>query len=372
MTPSLHRILAIKLALILLLMAPFGVARAQDDTPQPPKFLPPTQDIATATANAMTGIRPTGSAPRAGINKNGVYTLTGDLFKNSKMAALIDGTDEVIVANWTGREWEPTGYINVETDWKFPGWDDAAGRGREPAATKPFWMISLQGTPLLVIASFVEKEGQDYSAILLDRSGGKISDSTDSFASAPSVHGKYLVTTDGSRVKAETFIYFFSKIEGGKLLTAASWENREPFSQPENGGEYECEVATTGTDSYTLMQDYSGAKPPADIVIYKGDYSDDWESIANAWKEHPAYAKIYLTLKNSGRKSDLASDDTSSAFLEAYIFMKLLNLPRDFYSIVGQFTGEISPESPVKSIESEANFRVTGDPAAVKLLTPKR
>ena len=152
-------------SLCLLFVLP--AAKAQDDDEFKVKLLPVTPEMEAAAAKAMQGCPWRGGKISGAINKNGVYTLTGDLFHDGSIYAVVDDKENVILCEWQKTKWNPVTAININPVWKFPGFD-LNNDGREPYATMPFWMMDLQGHPLLAIATIVEKGGQNFDVILFD------------------------------------------------------------------------------------------------------------------------------------------------------------------------------------------------------------
>lgn len=56
-------------------------------------------------AKVMQGVGPQRGKAIGGINKNGVYTLTGDLFHNGQICSIIDD-DDVILCEWENAAWK--------------------------------------------------------------------------------------------------------------------------------------------------------------------------------------------------------------------------------------------------------------------------
>jgi hypothetical protein len=183
---------------------PPAIVRADDDDASPPaKILPVTPEIEAAAAKAMKDCPPQGTTIHEGINTNGVYTLTGDLFKNGQTNALIDNQGNIILCEWQGNQWKTKEAIGVPTIWNSHGIIPEEERSGEIiSANKPFWILALQCHPLLVVPSTPEKYGQCFSVFLIDSKSQQILDTTSSYQSEPIIKENYLVCSDGSRRKA--------------------------------------------------------------------------------------------------------------------------------------------------------------------------
>ena len=340
-----------------------------DEEEVPAKLLPVTPEIEEAVAKDLWDCEPRRGETVAGVNKNGVYTLEGDLFHNGRVHAVIDDHLGVIMCEARNGHWKPVSMLNVVPVWKYPGWDASTAGTREPAATRPFWMLYLQNHSLLAVAETQDKEGQYYETILFDSNGRRAVDSDISFALAPMVKYHYLLSGDSSRVKSEWGATYFSKIKSGKFSIVKSWEESTPYRQldpSEFVGDASCSVAKLDGSEYTIMDDYREIAHRADVVIFEGDVgSGDSYSIVNAWKEHRAFARLYFAPRHPGKKKAIGN----GADPTAYLFEKLMGLPRSLYPIRDEFHPLVDAR-PVGKIEAVMRIRVMGSRRARELLAP--
>jgi len=340
-------------ALLLVTLVP---VRAQEE---PIKLIGVDADMRKDASKALNGCPLKMTKPHGGINKNGVYTLNGDLFNNGHMYAILDH-EPILICEWKHHRWTLKAAIKATAEWKSPGRNGETAIGREPDATKPFSLLTLQHQSLLVVSLSQEKYAQNYAALRFNPLGMRILDAIQSFAFYPMVKDGYLVTGDQSRNKAEWGAAYFSQIRHNKIARLKAWEEFLPYNQPDPS-EFEGDVsfyrAQSGEESYTVMPDYSKDAHPADFVIFKDRLTlDGWRAILDAWKQHEIWAKLYFTPK---RQNEIPDEEGEVA----YIFSRLTGLPRSFYRITNRFnTREVG--------KNDTNIKVEGDADAVKLLTP--
>jgi hypothetical protein len=357
-------------ALLHLLVAPLAESRPaiSDEGEASSKLLPITPEIEEAVSRDLRGCKPQLGKVVAGINKNGVYTLEGDLFHNGRVHAVVDDHLGVIICEARNGRWKPISMLNVVAVWKYPNWDINTAGTRMPSATRPFWMLYLQGHPLLVIAETPAKQGPYYETILFDSTGRHAVASDISFSLAPLVEHHYLLSGDASRVKAEWEATYFSKIRNGKFVIVKSWEDSQPFHQPEGTdleGSVECSVAKLNGTDYTIMQDYRKIAHPADVVIFEGDVGAGWSGIVDAWKDHPVFARMYFELRHPKKKDEPGDGGDATA----YVFEKLMRLPRQLYPIRDEFNPPVGARSKGR-IEARMRIKIVGSKRARQLLAP--
>jgi hypothetical protein len=352
----------------LLLICAIQSGGAEDDDAPQLQLAPATSNQEAAAQQALQGCNPSNNI-QEGLNKNGVYTLIGDIFKTGEAVAFINGTDGVIICKWQNHQWKAISFLNADTVWKYPGWDMQTAKSREPSAEKPFWVVQLQKQPLLVIASDVEKAGQSYYAVLFDKSVEHIVDFTTSFGSSPFVMEDYLITMDQSRGKAIWSGVDYSRIQGNKLKVLTSWGEYCPYDQPDSD-QYTCNTLSARGESFTIMDDYHEKQHPADLVIYEGDVMDkdagSWKAIADAWQNYAVYAKLFIRWARP--ENTLPSDEPSVEEL-AYIFEKLSGLPRRLYSPGNDYTRDYN-STPRGKLETNARIQIFGSKKAVNTLAP--
>jgi hypothetical protein len=352
---------------LLCLLFAISAAKAQDDDEDKIQFLPVTPDMETTAAKAMEGCIPEDGKISGAINKNGVYTLTGDLFHNGSIYTLIDDNQDVIICDWLKTKWEPIGAINVHTVWKFPeGYrDPIAEHGSEEPV--PFEVLTLQNRPLVAIATYVEKQGQNYSAILFDSKVTRILDTAYSFANGmPEIKYGYLVSHNASRGKSDFLATYFSRIQNDKFVLLKSWEESVPWRATDDDESDSSFHASSNGKGYTIVYDNSKSSHPADYVISGNDPPrfDKTGRFYSSEKNSKPFAKIYFTPKKT---KDGVSIDAHDPEELAYLFEKLTSLPREFYKAVSLFDAEGADLK--KKIESDATIKVTGTKEAIKLLS---
>jgi hypothetical protein len=348
---------AVFAALVMLADAGWAIAAEEDEV----KALAITPELKARAGDALKECVPGRRGITAGMNRNGFYSLTGDLFRNGGIYSVIEGgPDSLLICRWQRRHWTPVLAFDVGVSWKFPGWNRAEALGREPEATKPFWILELEGFPILVVASRVEKAGQDYLAILLDKDRLRMHDVKTSIQFPPRVQEGYLITEDSSRVKSEWEATYFSRIRDGKFVVEKSWEEWVPYHQPDPSmfdGDVACEIAKNGDRTFTIMDDYGVRENPADFVIFEGNPSSfGWSEIIDLSKKRKPWAKLYFHLER-GTNGYFDSE-------AAYVFAKLTGLPRSLYRL--KLEG-----GPTEPIESASRLKVTGTRGAIRLLSAK-
>ncbi len=347
------------LIFLLCLVSNLPMAKAQDDDDQfTVKLLPITPQIEAAATNAMQGCQPQKGKTTGEINKNGIYTLTGDLFHNGRFYAVVDDNDDVILCEWKEPTWQPISAINVHTVWNFPdGYRAPVTERGSDDQPRPFWMLDLQNRPLLVIASWVEKEGQNFFVILFDSKCERILDTDSSFGLPPVIRSQYLLTGDSSRVKSEWQATYFSEIHNDKFVMTKSWESSQPWhaEEQENQQDDSSNYASSNGKGYLILPDNRGGKDPADYLIFRSDPTGNTsvgDRIDGA-KGKP-FAAIYFKP---------VADNDGGDELE-YLFEKLTGLPRTLYPDYDR-SGTKQESAPKWKI------KVTGsDRAIITLLLP--
>jgi len=342
---------------LLCLLFTLLMAKAQNDDEFKVKLLPITPEMEAAAAKAMQSCEPQEGKITGEINKNGVYTLTGELFHNGRVYAIIDDNEDVILCEWRKGAWKPVSAINVHTVWNFPpGYREPKVERGSDEQPRPFWMLDLQDRPLLVVASWVEKEGQNYFVILFDSKCERILSTDSSFGLPPVVKYQYLLTGDSSRVKSEWQATYFSRIQNNTFVLMKSWEDSLPWhaedreDQPDDSSNY----ASLNGRGYVILPDNRSSKHPADYVIFPSDPTEK-RSIPLGDETHgKPFAAIYFA-----PKMDLYGEEKL-----AYLFKKLTGLPRELYPDFERLgmKGRSEPQWKIK---------VTGsDEAIIKLLSP--
>jgi hypothetical protein len=346
----LHQTCSLALKLTLRLLAALSlfaqVVCAVDNVDNDPtvKLLPITPEVEATVAKDLKDFIPEGKATQTGINKNGVYTLSGDIFGNGHIYAIID-SNPLVICEWGKRKWKPILALNTTAFWKSPHWDKD-GPGREPIALKPFWMLALQHILLLVITSYVEKAGQNYLVILFDPKMRTIADSAtsiSSFLDTPVVKDDYLLLMDQSRNKAEWSETYFFTIVRNKLAVQGSWGSYQPFNHPEEGETY---FADSSITSYKVTETYGA-----------DSHLEGWKVSRLTPDKKSSSWDAEITFVPKARQIDF-----SDAGL-VYLFVDLTGLPRILYPID-------NPPQPKEKLEALGTIKVKGNREAVKLLSP--
>ena len=346
------------LVFFLCLLSITPMAKAQGDDEFTVKLLPITPQIEAAAAKAMQGCEPQKEKTTRAINKNGVYTLACDLFHSGRVYAVIDDNEDVILCEWQQAAWKPVSAINIHTVWNFPDGYRAPiiERGSDDQP-RPFWTLDLQNRTLLVIASWVEKQAQNFYVILFDSKCERILDTESSFGLQPVIKSKYLVTVDSSRVKAEWQGTYFSRIEDDKLVIKKSWEDSQPWHAEamEDEQDDSSNYASSNGRGYVILPDNRETKAPADYLIFHSDPVADQSVQDRVAATHgKPFGAIYFT-----PKAELYDDDAL-----AYLFEKLTGLPRESFP-------DYERLSPPGS-EPKWKVKVTGsDDQIIKLISPQ-
>ena len=332
------------------------IVRALDDQPTV-GLIPITPEIEAYASKALHGCEPKSGKSVGEINKNGVYTLTGDLFHNGRIFSIVDEADVVIVCEWKKSTWRPVSAINVATNWNFPDGYRERVFPSPYQQTKPFWMIELQNRPLLVIASDVEKAGQNYYVILFDAKCEKIMSFTSSFQRKPEVKEQYLLTGDASRNKADYEATYFLKIQNDKLVELKSWDDNQTWhaDDTENMSDDSSNRATSDKTGYLILPDNSGDPHPADYLVYRINLD---EEIGLPRSSDTVKGRSFVAIYFTPNKSQ------SDAETLIYLFQKLTGLPTDLFP---------SRDSDIMKTNNNPNWKikVTGtDEALIKLLSP--
>jgi hypothetical protein len=321
------------------------------------KLLSFTPDIEEVVKKDMQGCPATGLNVQEAINKNNVYTLTGDLFKNGHIYAIIDNSENVIMAEWIGGQWKAKWLISTCPIWKYPGWSIQTAATREPASTKPFWLLPYGHHQLLVIASYVEKEGQYFYIILFDSTCQSIIATASSFWGKPVVKEDYLVVSDSSRVKSEFEGTYFCKLVKNQFVRIKGWEEYVSWHNPDDA----FNTAIVGETSYKITEDGNDDAATDVFEVVKTQLKS---SDSPSTEDKEGTERIFAKIKFIARKTKVEDNGSSQDSRWLYIFEKILGLPRSLY-----------PENHIDSgtqLPAEMLFRirVTGSPQAIKLLSP--
>ena len=340
----------------LCLLSSIPMAKGQNEDELKVELIPVSPTIVATAAKVMEGCEPLKGKIIGEINKNGIYTLTGELFHNGKIYAVIDDNDDVILCEWQKPAWTPISALNIHTSWNFPlGYREQDGRDPREQP-QPFWMLDLQNRFLLVVASYMEKAGQNYYVMLFDSKCERLLSTDSSFGLRPVVKEKYLLTGDASRVKAEWEATYFSRIENNTFTVKKSWEDSLPWhaedreDRPDDSSNY----ASSNGEGYLILPDDSGGKHPADYIILRSDPKERKSYLYPGEMHDKPFAAVYFTQKK-------ALDDHDPL---AYIFEKLTCLPEKLYPSYYQPGVEVKAEHHWK-------IKVNGnDKEIVKLLSP--
>ena len=339
--------------LICVLFTPSS-AKAQDDGASQVKQVPVTPEIEAAAAKAMKGCPSLGKGIIGAINKNGVYTLTGDLFGSGKVYAIIQNGNNIIICQWHRSLWRPISSVDVKIEWNYPGWknDEKVGLDWRPEASKPFWALTLQRHPLIAVASSLDKYHQNYVVLLLDSKSERLLNTAPSYDLQPVLKYNYLVTKDASRRKAEWGATYHSQIQNNKIVVSKSWGEYGTYPHPDDS----CNIATSDGVAYKIVEDNSHDGHISNWAIFKLKNKDGNDDAKNL----EPFAKLSFALKDN---LDTIELNDERQLEEPYLFEKLTGLPRDFYPD--------EEDSKLKDrIESKAKIKVTGTKEGIKLLSP--
>jgi len=349
---------------ICLVVVLFCTSLSAQDRPEI-KLTAVTPELQAAAQSALKGISHSTKTASEGINKNGVYAITGNIFGDGHCRAVLDIKGTVVLCSWEKDRWDASVYFeNFSAEWLFPGWNRDLSEGYKPVSEKPFWTLRLQGHSLLAVATEADKYAQDYDVFLLDDACRRVVAHADSYRLAPEIRCDHLVTEDGSRRKAIWGAQYYSRIEGGKIVVKKSWGEYVPYNESEETPDYY--YASHNGDGYVILWGDNDEKGSSECVIYKKNLPMRLEMIPKPGREEKIYAKVFLTGKhgeNFNADPSLGSSDIPEGTL-AYLFEKLTGLPRKLYR-------QDSESRQPKALESCAIIRIVGEPEAVKILSPK-
>jgi len=316
----------LRAALLLAFAMRFAHAQNAFDDNFKVQLIPVTPGMEASAAKALKDYAPQESKVVGEINKNGIYTLSGDLFHNGNVYSVIDDDHDVIICEWQSSVWKPLSGINVPTMWNYPAGypHEQDGRGSDDQP-QPFWIIYFEKKPILVIASIVDKEGQYYYSILFDSKCGKILATVTSFGQRPKVKSDYFLTGDSSRVKSSWEATYFSKIKEDKFVLMKSWEDSQPWHSEDTEGRPDdtCNYASSDGKGYLILPDNRGVKPPADFLILRCDPSEKRPELYPP--ANKPFTAIYFDPPHDSDNADIG-DETLG-----YLFQKLTGLPIALY-----------------------------------------
>ena len=253
------------------------------------------------------------------------------------------------------------------TEWTYPGWEKDWQEGDwKPYETKPFWIVTIQKHPLLVVASQVPdkammRESHMEYAILFDPDGGRILDSIFTVGGEFTAESGYLMWGDGySGQKGVSDSTYFSRIQNNKITAMKEWHYVLPGDQSSVEGDNVVIVKSDGK-TYTLKPDFNDSPQPDVWMIFAGQPSQESVdgmdgSAIRAWEKRKPIAKVEFTLKASGEPVNQAGDANHDSNEDEYawLFSKLTGLPRGLYPLQ-------NPDTKIRKIESIAKIKVTGD-----------
>lgn len=348
------------IAAIILLLASMCFAAKAQEAKFKVELLPTTPALEASVVKALRGCTPTDGKVIAEINKNGIYTLTGDLFHDHHTYAVVDDNQDVLLCEWANSAWNLVSAINVQTVWNSPSGYlyPIVGRGPDNQP-QPFWMLNLQGQPLLVIASYVEKEGQNYYVLLFDSSRKQLLDWDSSFGKRPEVKDRYLLTGNSSRVKADWDATYYSRIKIDKLVVLKSWEDSMPWHAEDHEGELDdtSNYASSSDRGYLILPDNSKSAHPADYIVVRSNPKEKRPEIPlpTGLGGRP-YAAVYFTPNRITQGDDGL----------VYLFEKLTQLPGTLYPS----WGELGVTDPNGKPDCRWKVRIIGtDQSLVNLLS---
>ena len=218
-----------------------------------------TPKLQAAARKALDGVQPSIKGMTEGINKHGVYTMTGNVFGDGRARAVLDLKGTVVLCSWEKNRWEPSVYFrNVSAQWLSPTWREDFSERYAPVSKRPFRALRLQGRTLLAVASETGKNAQDYDVFLLDKACRRVLDETDSYGRPPDIIEGYLETEDGSRRKSIWSANYYSRIEGDKFVTKASWGEYVPYNESEDKPPYY--YASRDGGGYVILWDEGDEK----------------------------------------------------------------------------------------------------------------
>jgi hypothetical protein len=353
----------IRASLLLALVFAFSClsARAQNafDDNFKVQLLPVTPEIEAFAAKVLKDYAPQQTKIVGEINKNGIYTLSGNLFGNGKLYSVVDDDHDVVVCELQSSAWKPLYAINVTTMWNYPAGypheQDSRGADDQP---QPFWIINFENRPILVIASIVDKEGQYYYSILFDSKCEKILSTVTSFGQKPIVKNGYFISGDSSRVKTSWAATYFSKIKDDKFVLMKSWEDSQPWHSEDTEGRPDdtSNYASSDGKGYLILPDNRGVKPPADFLVLRCDPSEKRPELYPP-ADKP-FEAIYFDPRHDADNSDIG-DETLG-----YLFHKLTGLPMNLYPDYERLDMDKKPLPHWK-------IKVTGtDKVIAKLIAP--
>ena len=281
-------------------------------------------------------------------NSTGQYVLCGDLFQCAKAYAVVEilrgsigdrGDGDQIglgLAAWNGKRWEPRDLWKICPGWNSEGTHEAdEDMLPDNISDRPFWIQKLCGIPSLIVAGEIDRWGQEFYLFSFDKrtEALRILEQSDRM---PEMVDGYVRLLHSSGRKSDWEEWSFWNSKGKYLLPLGAW--KADASDPENP---RC-VATT--------YDVTG-KRSAEYLIECNQDDCSFKITRNG----RIYAKV-----NINRPDAPSIGDESE---EAYLFQKLTKLPRKLYP-------PDYPEAKPKRLEAIAKITVSGDPAAVKRLSP--
>jgi len=313
------------------------------------KLLPITVETEAAAEKVLSDFVPSDRGAVSGINHNGVYTLSGDLFGNGGIYAVIGDQMTVTICQWRAESWKAVLSLDAGIGQPHPGrLCDLAGEG--PECTKPFWMVNLQGQRLLVIASDEGRGGQSFYAVMFDAKGQNIVAASRSVAFAPMVKDNYLITREESRW-GDWSTTHFCQIQEGRLVERKTWGvQRRPWL---------CWAARSDETVFRIMRDQRLKR--SDWLIYPGELVRGALEMLTVRENQQPWAR--LSCRRTGPRHEFPDDAQEEEL--AYLFEKFTGLPRELYPTEPEFVVE-------KNFEHRFRVKVTDSKEAIELLSTSR
>jgi len=281
----------------------------------------------------------------------GRYILCGDLFRQKEKYALVElrGETGLGFAAWDGKRWYARGLWKIGLVWRPKGWQRSSEDYLDcTPAHRPFWTKKLsEGTiPEVVVAGEVDKYYQEFYLFAFDPKSGSLRFIQESMAEPQFTQG-YLRLDYSSGRRAIWGQSDYYRWADGKLVPVADWRDEAPYHHPE--------------DSFWKVTTYdSHGRKTEDFVIRNEGSENENESAYGITENGKPFAKVMIQWEKSLIHHPVSGWDEME---QAFFFEKLMKIPRALFP-------KESDEKALQRLEDVTRITVTGDPEAVKRLSP--
>lgn len=306
-------------------------------------------DVKAQLLETLASVVPPTKGEQVIKSSDGRYILCGDLFRQKKAYALVELSGEIDLgfAAWNGKKWDARGLWKIGTIWRPKGWKSSS-EDYLPCtpAERPFWTkeLSGDGVPEVVVAGEVDKYFQEFYLFAFDPESRNLRLVQESMAEPQFAQGYLRLDYDSGRRSIWSQSDYYRWVDG-KIVSVADWRDEVPYNDPE--------------DSFWKVTTYnSHGKETEDFVIKEEGSEKENESAYVVTENEKPFAKVMIRWKKS-----LIYAPSRNEMEQAFFFEKLTKIPRALFP-------KGSDGKAPQRLEDAAKVTVTGNPEAVKRLSP--